>query len=152
VDPDAARSVRINVEQVVEDQVHLAAGRMSLHNYGELGRQEQLAAAMTGAGLPEAVRNRVINHLDAKASDAAITGKQAARIADRWAERAEAVDVARSAPAPAPAYDSVRRRLEMEIRLKSLGYNEDQIAQRLAADAGRANPPSTAVRNAPGHN
>lgn len=152
VDPDAARSVRINVEQVVEDQVHLAAGRMSLHNYGELGRQEQLAAAMTGAGLPEAVRNRVINHLDAKASDAAITGKQAARIADRWAERTEAVAVARSAPAPAPAYDSVRRRLEMEIRLKSLGFNEDQIAQRLAADAGRANPPSTAVRNAPGHN
>ncbi|WP_280507259.1 toprim domain-containing protein [Nocardia flavorosea] len=152
VDPDTARSVRINVEQVVESQVHLAAGRMSLHDYGEIGSQEQLAAAMTGAGIPEGVRNRVIKHVDKKASEAAITGKQSARIAERWAERTEAVVTARSAPAPAPAYDSPHRRLEQEIRLKGLGLNDDQIAQHMAASSGRAQPPSAAVRNAPGHN
>lgn len=152
VDPDTARSLRINVEGVVEDQVHLAAGRMSLHDYGDIGRQEQLAAAMTGAGIPEPVRNRVINHVDKAATDAAITGKQAARIADRWAERTEAVATARNTVAPAPAYDSKHRRLEREIRLKSLGLNDDQIAQHMAADAGSANPVSAAIRNAPTHN
>ncbi|MGW0006069.1 toprim domain-containing protein [Nocardia grenadensis] len=152
VDPAAARSVRDDVVRVAEDHVHLAAGRISLHDYGDMGRPDTLHAAMAGAGIPTGVRNRVSNHLDKKASDAAITGKQASRIADRWAERTEAVAASRG-PAPTPpAYDSAHRRLEREVRLKSLGLTDDQIAQHMAADTGHAHPPSAAVRNAPSHN
>ncbi|MEU1956786.1 toprim domain-containing protein [Nocardia rhamnosiphila] len=152
VDPAAARSVRDDVVRVAEDQVHLAAGRISLHDYGDMGRPDTLHAAMAGAGIPTGVRNRVSNHLDKKASDAAITGKQASRIAERWAERTEAVAASRG-PAPTPpAYDSAHRRLESEVRLKALGLNDDQVAQHMAANAGRAHPPSAAVRNAPSHN
>ncbi len=154
VDPEAARTVRADVDRVMEDQVHLTGGRIGLYDYGERGSQDQLAAAMAGAGLPEGMRNRVINHVDQAATDAAITGKQAQRIRERWAERTDRIVEARN-PAPAAvsvAYDTAERRLSLEIRLKDLGLTEDQIGQRLAADTGHAHPPSAAVRTAPGLN
>ncbi|MBF6191329.1 toprim domain-containing protein [Nocardia sp. CDC186] len=148
VDPAAVRRTRDDVTRVMDEQTHLAAGRITLGDYGEHGSQERLAVALAAAGVPDAVRNRAINHVDRAAGEAAITGKQANRIRDRWAERTEAVVAARAAAKP--DYDSPERRAEKEQTLKAAGLDDDQVAQHMAAAAGRANPPSAAVRYAPG--
>jgi hypothetical protein len=155
-DPAAARTVRADVDRVMEDQVHLAGGRMGLYDYGERGSQDQLAAAMSGAGLGEGLRNRVINHVDKAATDAAITGKQAQRIRERWAERTDRIVEARN-PAPATsaatmAYNTAEQRLKLENKLRGMDLTEDQVSQLMAAETGHAHPPSAAVRTAPGPN
>lgn len=148
VDPVAVRRTRDDVTRVMDEQTHLAAGRISLGDYGERGSQERLSLALAAAGVPDAVRNRAINHVDRAAGEAAIAGKQANRIRDRWAERTEAVAATRAAAKP--DYDSPERRAEMQENLKAAGLDDDQIAQRMAAAAGRATPPSAAVKYAPG--
>ncbi|MEU1523933.1 hypothetical protein ABZ413_17205 [Nocardia rhamnosiphila] len=148
VDHQAVRTVRADIDRVMEDQVRLASGRISYRDYGEQGSQERLATAMAGAGITEPVRNRALNHIDDAANNAAIDGKQAQRIRDRWADRTEAV-VASRTPSK-PAYNSPEHKEEMAADLAAAGLDEDQVAQRMAAAAGRANPPSTAVKRAPG--
>ncbi|GGL44249.1 toprim domain-containing protein [Nocardia jinanensis] len=148
VDHQAVRAVRADIDRVMEDQVHLAAGRMSYRDYGEHGSQDRLAVAMAGAGIAEPLRNRAINHIDDAAGNAAIDGKQAQRIRDRWADRTDAVIAART-PAK-PAFNSPEHKAEMEAALEADGLDSDQVAQRMAAASGRANPPSTAVKRAPG--
>ncbi|WP_280406620.1 toprim domain-containing protein [Nocardia carnea] len=150
VDPHAVRAVRGDIERVMEDQVHLASGRMSYRDYGERESQERLATAMAGAGIPEPLRNRAINHIDDAAGNAAIDGKQAQRIRDRWADRTDAI-IATRTPAK-PAYNSPEHKAEMAADLAAAGLDEDQVAQRMAAARSRANPPSAAVKRAPGEN
>jgi hypothetical protein len=106
-----------------------------------------LQAALVANGVPEPVRNQVRKHLDQTREDSAITGRQARRIQDRWADRREAVQVERTPKEP--AYDSPERRAGLEFNLRNAGLSEDEIRQCLAADAGRAKPPSAAVQATP---
>ncbi|WP_280476111.1 toprim domain-containing protein [Nocardia farcinica] len=145
VDPVSARATRDEITRVMDAQTALAAGRQNLHDYGESGVEDRLQAAMTAVGIPEPVRNQVRNHLDRAAGEAAIAGKQANRIRDRWLDRHEAVTTARSGqPAGAVDYDSPQRREGLEAKLRASGLSEDCIAQRMAADTGHAKPPSAA--------
>jgi hypothetical protein len=151
VDAEQARVIKAEIGGVMQDQVHLGAGRVGLYDYGEYGRQDQLAATMAGAGIPEGVRNRVMNHVDKAATEAAITGKQNHRIAERWAERRQAViDTRNPAPAADTDRNSLAHRVAFRTRLQELGLTADQIDQRLAAEAGRGKPRSAAVGFTPG--
>ncbi|WP_433635641.1 DUF4913 domain-containing protein [Nocardia sp. CA-120079] len=140
------RRTRDAVTKVMDAQTQLARGHASLPDYERTGVDRQLDAHLTAAGVPEPVRNQVRAHLSYAAGEAATAGKQANRIADRWAERTEAVAAART-PAT-PAYDSPERRAGLESDLRARGLDDDEIAQRMAADAGHAKPPSAAVRGA----
>ncbi|MFI5783765.1 hypothetical protein [Nocardia sp. NPDC051570] len=148
VPAEAARAAREEVAALVGHETSLAAGRISLGDYERSGADDHLLAKLSAAGVSEPMRNRVRNHLDEAISDSAITGKQAARIAARWADRRELVAAGR-APAVA-AYDSAERRTDLQAGLESAGLDPDEIAQRMAADAGRARPLSAAVRHTPG--
>lgn len=146
--PGAARDAREEIATVVAAQTDLAAGRTSLGDYEEAGSEAKLLARLSAAGVPEPVRNRVRKHLDRASSDAAITGKQSQRIADKWLDRRDLVAAGR-APADKPVrYDSPERRQATEAHLRSKGVSEGRISARMAADAGHAHPPQAAVRNA----
>ncbi|MBF6548884.1 toprim domain-containing protein [Nocardia brasiliensis] len=142
-----ARSVRADINRVTEEQTRLAAGRISLRDFESGEAEEKLQAALIANGVPEPVRNQVKKHLDISREDSAITGRQARRIQDRWAERREMVQLTR-APKD-PAFDSPERRAGLEYNLRNAGLSEDEIRQCLAADAGRATPPSAAVQATP---
>lgn len=114
------------------------------------GRSWRPATAMAGAGIPEPLRNRAINHIDDAAGNAAIDGKQAQRIRDRWADRTDAIIAARTPSKP--AYNSPEHKAEMAANLAAARLDEDQVAQHMAAASSRANPPSAAVKRAPGEN
>ncbi|MGW5312915.1 toprim domain-containing protein [Nocardia thailandica] len=149
------RRARSEVGRVMDAQTHLGTGGTSLPDYERLGLDRQLGARLAALGVPEPLRNKVQHHLDYAAGESATAGKQAVRIADRWAERRDAVVLARSVDsagveASGPDYDSPERRAALERDVRAAGVSEDSVAQRMAADAGRARPPSAAVRNARG--
>ncbi|MEV6562934.1 toprim domain-containing protein [Nocardia sp. NPDC051756] len=150
VPPEVVRRNEDEITRVFHAQTQLAGGRWNLGEYEQRGVEARLDTALTGAGVPEPVRNRVRHHLDYAAGECAIAGKQALRIADRWTERTDAVAASR-APAP-PSYDSPERREQMAEGLADAGLTPDQVAQRMAADATRAHPPATAVAEKPGRN
>ncbi|MFG3525077.1 hypothetical protein ACGF5S_32800 [Nocardia nova] len=139
-----ARQVSEDLTRVVTAHTALAAGHTSLGDYEETRADERLLAGLAAVGVPEPVRNQVRNHLDQAREDCAITGKQARRIQDRWATRREQVEAQRN-PGP-PTYDSPERLALLDHNLRQAGLTEDQRAQRLAAAAGRAKPPSEAVK------
>ncbi|MBV7708202.1 hypothetical protein NOVA_36050 [Nocardia nova] len=139
-----ARQVSEDLTRVVTAHTALAAGHTSLGDYEETRADERLLAGLAAVGVPEPVRNQVRNHLDQAREDCAITGKQARRIQERWAGRREQVEAERN-PGP-PAYDSPERLALLDHNLRQAGLTEDQRAQRLAAAAGRAKPPSEAVK------
>ncbi|MBF6162994.1 toprim domain-containing protein [Nocardia cyriacigeorgica] len=144
------RRTRDMVTRVMDAQTELARGGVNLPDYERTGLDRQLEAKLAAVGVPEPLRNKVRHHLDYAAGEAATAGKQANRIADRWAERTEAVAVER-APKPKTdevGYDSPQRREGREKSLRAAGLNDDQVAQHMAADAGFAQPPSAAVRAA----
>ncbi|MFE6925926.1 toprim domain-containing protein [Nocardia sp. NPDC057663] len=150
-----ARRVRTELGRVMDAQTELGRGHGILPDYERLGLDQQLGAKLAAVGVPEPLRNKLAHHLDYAAGESASAGKSAQRIADRWAERREAVVVARSvsgaaAGAAGPDYDSPERRAGLEKDVRAAGVSEDSVAQRMAADAGRARPPSAAVRNARG--
>ncbi|MEU2258543.1 toprim domain-containing protein [Nocardia xishanensis] len=142
-----ARNVRADIDRVTAEQTRLAAGRISLRDYEGTEADDRLLSGLIANGVPEPVRNQVKKHLDATREDSAITGRQARRIQDRWADRRETVQVAR-APKD-PAYDSPERLAALELNLRNAGLSEDEVRQCLAADAGRAKPPSAAVKAKP---
>jgi hypothetical protein len=142
-----ARNERADLDRVTLEHSQLAAGRISLRDYEATEADEKLLAGLVGAGVPEPVRNQVRKHLDAVREDSAITGHQARRIQDRWADRRDAV-AAERAPKD-PAWDSPERRARLEYNLRRADLSEDEIRQCLAADAGRAKPPTAAVQAAP---
>lgn len=144
VPPSTLQRTTDEVTRVFQAQTQLAAGHINLAEYEQRGGDVRLNASLARAGVPEPVRNSVRAHLDRAAGECAITGKQATRIASRWAERTDRVAAART-PAP-PAYDSPQRREGLEQTLRESGHDEDEIAQRMAADSGHAKPPSAAVR------
>ncbi|MEU4345427.1 toprim domain-containing protein [Nocardia sp. NPDC023852] len=146
--PDGAvRQSRDEVSKLVHAHTQLAAGRWNMADYEQRGLDEALDTKLDALGVPEPVRNQVRNQLGEARTESAIVGKQAHRIRNQWAERTEKVAAARAAKLE---YDSPQRRAGMERNLQAAGLDEDQIAQRMAADAGRAKPPSAAVRHAPG--
>lgn len=143
--PDGAtRTAHDDITRVFDGQTHLAAGRWSLPDYEQRGLDAKLAARLTAAGVPEPIRNRVAKHLDNAAGEAAIAGKQAARIADRWADRRRAVVTARAAK---PEYDSPQRRAQLAEQLTRAGLTADEVTQRIAADRGAAKPAAEATRS-----
>lgn len=149
------RRVRTEIGRVMDAQTELGRGHGTLPDYERLGLDQQLGAKLAAVGVPEPLRNKVAHHMDSAAGESASAGKAAQRIADRWHERRDAVVVARSvagaaAGAAGPDYDSPERRADLEKDVRAAGVSEDSVAQRMAADAGRARPPSAAVRNARG--
>lgn len=143
--PDGvARHLRADIDRVVTEHTQLAAGRINLRDFESAGTEERLLSGLAAHGVPEPVRNQVRNQLTEARSDCASTGKQAHWIQDRWAVRREKVAVDRN-PGP-PAYDSPERMALLDHNLRQAGLTEDQRAQRLAAAAGRAKPPSEAVK------
>ncbi|MBF6358264.1 hypothetical protein IU449_27585 [Nocardia higoensis] len=144
--PAAARRTRDAVTQVIGAQTDLASGRATLPNYEATGLAERLDQKLAAAGAREPLRNQVRAQLDLGASEAATVGKQAARIADRWAARTDAV-IAERSPEP-PPYDSSERRTQLAERLRAAGMDEDSIAQRVAASAGHAHPTAAAALKA----
>ncbi|WP_433717433.1 toprim domain-containing protein (plasmid) [Nocardia sp. CA-084685] len=144
VPPSTVQRTTDEVTKVFMAQTQLAAGHINLAEYEQRGIDVRLDASLARAGVPEPVRNSVRNHLDRAAGECAITGKQATRIASRWAERTDRVAATRT-QAP-PAYDSPQRREGLEQTLRGTDMSEDEIAQRMAADSGHAKPPSAAVR------
>jgi hypothetical protein len=146
VPPAAVRQSADEVTRVFQVQTQLAGGHINLAEYEQRGSDVRLDASLARAGVPEPIRNSVRNHLDRAAGECAITGKQATRIADRWSQRSERVAAQRTSPQP--GYDSPQRREGLEQTLRTAGLDDDQIAQRMAADAGHAKPPSAAVRGA----
>lgn len=144
VPPSTVQRTTDEVTRVFQAQTQLAAGHINLAEYEQRGIDVRLDASLARAGVPEPIRNSVRNHLDRAAGECAITGKQATRIASRWAERSDRVaDERTSAPV---AYDSPQRRQGLEQTLRGTDMSEDEIAQRMAADSGHAKPPSAAVR------
>lgn len=151
VDPAAERRTREDLTRETDALTHLAAGRTSLGDYVDRGTSDQLGTALEAAGVSEPIRNQVRNTLETAASDGATEGKQARRIADRWAERSDVL-AAERLPQQAkkkPSYDSPERRQGLEEKLAEAGFSADTIAQRMAADAGCAKPASAAVENLP---
>lgn len=149
------RRVRTEISQVMDAQTELGRGHGTLPDYERLGLDQQLGAKLAAVGVPEPLRNKLAHHLDYAAGESASAGKTAQRIADRWAERREAVVITRAVASAAadtagPDYDSPERRADLEKDVRAAGVSEDSVAQRMAADAGRARPPSAAVRNARG--
>ncbi|MFD0366328.1 hypothetical protein ACFQZZ_33250, partial [Nocardia sp. GCM10030253] len=147
--PDSARKdLADDISKVFHAQTQVAAGRWSLGDYEQRGLDAQLGAKLTAAGAPEALRNRVRNHLEYAAGESTVAGKQAQRIADQWSQRRDNVAAARSAAKV--GHDSPQRRAGMEATLRAAGLSEETVAQRMAADAGRAVPAANAVANTPG--
>ncbi|MEV0712765.1 toprim domain-containing protein [Nocardia aurea] len=140
------RRTRDALTRVMDAQNQLAAGRASLSDYESLGLDRQLDARLSAAGVPEPVRNQVKKQLVDTSREAATVGKAADRIAARWETRRDAVVTART-PEP-PAYDSPERRAGLEQSMRALDLDEDQLAQRMAADAGHAKPASAAAKSA----
>ncbi|MBB5918960.1 5S rRNA maturation endonuclease (ribonuclease M5) [Nocardia transvalensis] len=140
----AVRSVRDELGRVAVEQARLAAGRTSLRDYEGTGADEKLLAGLVAGGVPEPVRNQVRKALDNAREDSAVTGHQARRIQDRWADRREAVAVQRTPEGP--AYDSPERRAGLAHNLRNAGLSPDEVRQNIAADGGRAKPPSTPVQ------
>ncbi|OXR40248.1 hypothetical protein B7C42_07673 [Nocardia cerradoensis] len=138
-----ARHVREDISRVVAEHTQLAAGRTNLRDYEATGADERLLSALTAHGVPEPVRNQVRHHLTEARDNCASTGQQAHWIQDRWAGRREKVAVDRN-PGP-PAYDSPEYRALQEHNLRQAGLNEDEVRQCMAAEKGRAKPPSAAV-------
>ncbi len=142
----AARRVREEITRVVDEQTRLAAGRINLPDYEITEADERLLAGLAANGVPEQVRNQVRGHLAETREEAAITGRQARRIQDRWADRSDKVAEGR-APAPGqPGYDSPERRALLEHNLRQAGLSPDEIRQCMAAEKGRAKPPAAAVQ------
>jgi len=145
--PGAAREAREEIANLRDTQTSLAAGRISLGDYEETSVETKLLGRLSAAGVPDQVCNRVRKHLDRASTDAAITGKQANRIADKWTDRRDLVAAGRAATDKPVPYDSPERRKATEAHLRSKGVSEDGVAARMAADAGHAHPPQAAVRN-----
>ncbi|MGW0640438.1 toprim domain-containing protein [Nocardia salmonicida] len=149
------RRARTEIGRVMDAQVHLGSGGSTLPDYERLGVDQQLGAKLAAVGVGEPLRNKVQHHLDDAAGESASAGKTSQRIADQWAQRREVVVAARSvagavAGVTGPDYDSPERRADLERDVRASGVSEDSVAQRMAADAGRARPPSAAVRTAKG--
>ncbi|MGY2025917.1 toprim domain-containing protein [Nocardia gipuzkoensis] len=143
------RRTRDDVTKVMDGLHELAAGRATLGDYERLGLDRELDAKLTAVGVSEQTRNRIRKQLDKAAGEAATMGKHANQVADRWAERMEVVAIERDPAKTKPAaagYDSPERRESFEQTLRAQGLNDDQVAQRMAADSGHAKPPSAAVR------
>jgi hypothetical protein len=139
-----ARNVRADIDRLTQEQTRLGAGRISLADYEYTGADEKLQAALIANGVPEPVRNQVKKHLDAAREDSAITGRQARRIQDRWADRREAVQVARAPKQP--DYDSPEQRAARLHNYRLAGLTPDEARQCMAADAGRATAPTGPVK------
>ncbi|MCX4099219.1 toprim domain-containing protein [Nocardia sp. alder85J] len=134
--------VRDEVDAVLAAHTQLAAGQVALPDY------EKLLARMAAVGVPEPIRNRVKHQLDDGSRDAATVGKQAHRIQDVWAERRELVAAARSGGDPV-AYDGPARRQATADHLAGVGLSPQQVAGRMAVDAGHAHPAQAAVQSTP---
>ncbi|GAB3212565.1 hypothetical protein [Nocardia tengchongensis] len=141
------RRTRDELTQVMDVQAAMAAGRASLSDYERTGVAEKFDARLAASGVSQPMRNRVTGNLLTAAGEAASLGKQAARIVDRWEQRRETVEAARAPETP--VYDSAERREAFRSNLEAAGLDPDQVAQRMAADAGRAKPVSAAVKRAP---
>ncbi|GAB2683363.1 hypothetical protein [Nocardia goodfellowii] len=146
---------RNDLTRVMDTQTALAAGQASLGDYERTGVDARLRASLSAAGVNRPLRDQVQAQLYTSAGEAASMGKQAHRIAQRWEERRQAVVAARSPQTP--AYDSPERGAAFAATLAEAGLDADEIAQRLAAAAGRAKPvaamgriPDSARRSAPG--
>lgn len=139
-----ARHVREDITRVVAEHTQLAAGRTNLADFENTGVEERLLSGLAAHGVPEPVRNQVRHHLAEARSTCASAGQQAHWIQDRWAGRREKVADQRN-PGP-PAYDSPERRALLEHNYRQAGLTKDEIRQCLAAEGGRAKPPSEAVK------
>ncbi|MDE1674359.1 toprim domain-containing protein [Nocardia gipuzkoensis] len=112
-------------------------------------RRRDLDKILDDAAVPEQVRKQIREHLDHTTSAVEQSTQQVATTTRRWAERREAVVVSRvTAGAESADYDSPQRQQDMERQLRGAGLDDDQIAERMAAESSFAKPPSAAAKAA----
>ncbi|MBF6358317.1 hypothetical protein IU449_27850 [Nocardia higoensis] len=101
----------------------------------------------TGA-VPEPVRQQVREHLDNTTGAVEMAHRGVADAAFKWARRREAVIVSRTAAVIEAdgGYDSPQRAQAIEEQLRTGGLDDDQIAERMAAESSFATPPSAAAK------
>ncbi|WP_067722889.1 toprim domain-containing protein [Nocardia yamanashiensis] len=147
--PGTSARVRDQVTKVFDRQSALAAGRTRLADYEKSGAASELVSRLTAVpGVSAAIVHRVGAHLAMSAGEATSLGQQAKTVAEQWGQRMDAVTLERAPEVP--AYDSPERRAALAAGLQAAGLDADQVAARMAADAGCANPASAATKRGPG--
>ncbi|MFF0546867.1 toprim domain-containing protein [Nocardia thailandica] len=139
------RRAREQITAVMDAQMHLASGRISLPEYEETGRMERLDAQLQGLGVNEAVRNRVQGLLSRAREESAIDGLQARRIADVWSEREDGVAKSRMPSRSQYSYTRHERVAQLKRGLEQDGLTADEVLQNVAALSGRAAPLAAAA-------
>ncbi|MGY2025867.1 toprim domain-containing protein [Nocardia gipuzkoensis] len=112
-------------------------------------RRRDLDKILDDGAVPEQVRKQIREHLGHTTSAVEQSTQQVATVTRRWAERREAVVVSRvTASVESADYDSPQRQQDMERQLRGAGLDDDQIAERMAAESSFAKPPSAAAKAA----
>ncbi|BDT96968.1 hypothetical protein IFM12275_69440 (plasmid) [Nocardia sputorum] len=112
-------------------------------------RRRDLDKILDEGAVPEQVRQQIREHLGHTTGAVEDSAQQVATTTRRWAERREAVVVSRAAAGVESVdYDSPQRQKDMENQLRGAGLDDDQIAERMAAESSFAKPPSAAAKAA----
>ncbi|MGV9823389.1 toprim domain-containing protein [Nocardia xishanensis] len=106
-------------------------------------QRRDLEQILESGGVSEDVRVKVSDHLDRTTGAVEAAHRQGADTSRKWAQRREAVVIARAAEAV--DYDSPQRLQKLAAKLRAADLDEDQIAERIAADSSFAKPPSAAA-------
>ncbi|MBH0780343.1 toprim domain-containing protein [Nocardia bovistercoris] len=110
----------------------------------ERTQRRDLEQILEAGGVSQEVRARVGDHLDRTSGVARAAHRSGADTTRKWADRREAVVIARAADAV--DYDSPQRQQQLAAKLRAAGLDEDQVAERVAADASFATPPAAAAQ------
>lgn len=122
--------------------VDIARSQRLAHSSGRAGRRD-LEKILESGGVSDEVRAKVGEHLDRTSGSVEAAHRQGAETTAKWAARWEAVVIARAADAV--DYDSPARQQKLADKLRVAGLDEDQVAERVAADASFATPPAAAA-------
>lgn len=110
-------------------------------------RRRDLDKILDDAAVPEQVRTQIHEHLGHTTGAVEQSTQQVATATRRWAKRREAVVVSRAADGVESVdYDSPQRHKDIERQLRGAGLDEDQVAERMAAESSFAKPPSAAAK------
>lgn len=97
--------------------------------------------------VPAPVRQQVHQHLHNTSGAVESANRKVATATQRWAQRREAVIVSRTAAiVDTHGYDSPQRAKAMEEQLRAGGLDDDQVAERMAAESSFATPPAAAAK------
>ncbi|MGW5142684.1 toprim domain-containing protein [Nocardia beijingensis] len=110
-------------------------------------RHRDLDKILDDGAVPEQVRQQIREHLGHTTAAVEESTQQVATTTRRWTERREAVVVSRAAAGVESVdYDSPQRQKDIEHQLRGAGLDDDQIAERMAAESSFAKPPSAAAK------